>query len=148
MPQGDSTTLVFGVRAFRALAALLALGLAPACGDAASGEGPPAAGADAGTGTGTEPVTPIDFTALDAFLDARFAAGLRGFAMQIYDNGDHLVYQRETGVCANPPACPAGSPAYTVNLSTGIASSSKWVTSSTVLAVLDEQVAMGRVASL
>lgn len=90
-----------------------------------------------------------DFAPLDKFFDDRLASGvLHGFAMQIYDRNDHLVYQREAGVCATRPTCPPGEPAFTVSLTTGVASSSKWVTSSTVLTVLEEQIAKGKVASL
>jgi len=91
---------------------------------------------------------PPDFNALDAYLDARLAAGIHGFAMQIYDAQDKLVYQRGSGTCANQPMCPAGSPPFTVDLVTGIASSSKWVTSTTVLAVLDGLVENGKAPSL
>jgi serine-type D-Ala-D-Ala carboxypeptidase/endopeptidase len=97
---------------------------------------------------GAAPSPPPDFKALDAYLDARLAAGINGFAMQIYDAQDKLVYQRGSGTCANQPMCPAGSPPFTVDLVTGIASSSKWVTSTTVLAVLDGLVEGGKAASL
>ena len=88
------------------------------------------------------------FAELDAYLDERLAAGLNGLAMVVYDANDRLVYQRESGTCATNPACPPGSPPFTVDLVTGIASSSKWVTSTTVLAVLEEQVNEGRVTDL
>jgi len=135
---------------------LAALAVTSGCSGATDSPAPPEspppsseAGAPAPPSTPSAPpsVTPA-FAGLDAFLDARLAAGLHGLAMQIYDRDDHLVYQREAGVCATPPACPAGSPAFTVNLVTGIASSSKWVTSSTVLAVLDDAVAAGRAPSI
>lgn len=106
------------------------------------------AAADAGTTDGATIANGPAFAALDAYLDERLAAGLNGFAMQVFDSSDKLVYQREAGVCATPPACPIGSPPFTVGLPTGIASVSKWMTSTTVLAVLDEQVAAGRVANV
>jgi len=44
--------------------------------------------------------------------------------------------------------CPPGSPAFKVDLATSIASSSKWVTSTTVLAVLDQAVESGKAPNL
>lgn len=88
------------------------------------------------------------FTALDAYFDAELRAGLHGVAMQVFDASDKLVYQRESGVCATKGMCPAGNPPFTVDLVTGIASSSKWVTSTTVLAVLDDLVAAGKRPSM
>jgi CubicO group peptidase (beta-lactamase class C family) len=84
-----------------------------------------------------------DFSTLDTYLDERLAAGLSGFAMQVVDAEGRVVYRREAGQCASS-MCPRGKPDYTVQLVTGIASSSKWVTSTVVLAAIDEGVAAGQ----
>lgn len=90
-----------------------------------------------------------DFTALDRLLDDLLASGRpSGLAMQVFDAEDRLVYQREAGTCATPSAgCPGGSPPFTVDLVTGIASSTKWVTSTTVLATLEAATVRGELAS-
>jgi serine-type D-Ala-D-Ala carboxypeptidase/endopeptidase len=109
----------------------------PAASDSATDAAPP-------DGAAPDP----RFTALDAYLDERLGAGLNGFAMQVYDRDDRLVYQREAGRCATKSMCPDESPAFTVDLQTSIASSTKWVTSTTVLAALEDLVASGRTPSL
>jgi CubicO group peptidase (beta-lactamase class C family) len=84
-----------------------------------------------------------DFSILDRYLDERLQGDLSGFAMQIVDEEGRVVYRREAGRCESS-MCPSGDPEFTVDLVTGIASSSKWVTSTVVLAALDEGVAAGR----
>jgi len=88
------------------------------------------------------------FAALNMFLDQQLADGLHGFAMQVFDRDDNLVFKREAGTCATRGPCPAGEPPFTTELVTGIASSSKWVTSTTVLAELEALVADGKVKDL
>jgi D-alanyl-D-alanine-carboxypeptidase/D-alanyl-D-alanine-endopeptidase len=88
-----------------------------------------------------------DFSALDRYLDERLAAGLSGFAMQVVDAEGRVVYRREAGACSSA-MCPSGDPDFTVQLVTGVASSTKWVTSTVVLAALDEGVAAGRWESI
>jgi CubicO group peptidase (beta-lactamase class C family) len=88
-----------------------------------------------------------DFSGLDAYLDERLAGGRSGFAMQVVDAEGRVVYRREEGRCSSS-LCPAGAPEFNVQLITGVASSSKWVTSTVVLAALDEGVAAGRWASV
>lgn len=88
-----------------------------------------------------------DFSALDTYLDERLEGGLSGFAMQVVDSAGRVVYRREEGRCSSS-LCPAGAPEFTVQLITGVASSSKWVTSTVILAALDEGVAAGRWASV
>ena len=90
-----------------------------------------------------------DFSALDALLDEELDAGrLHGFAMQIVDAEGQLVHRREEGVCAPDSSCGTGDPEFTVSLVTGIASTSKWVTSTVILAALDAEVEAGRLASV
>jgi CubicO group peptidase (beta-lactamase class C family) len=81
------------------------------------------------------------------YLDERLAAGLSGFAMQVVDAEGRVVYRREAGRCSSG-MCPSGDPDFTVQLVTGVASSTKWVTSTVVLAALDEGVAAGRWESI
>ena len=88
-----------------------------------------------------------DFSALDGFLDERLDDGLSGFAMQVVDAEGRVVYRREAGTCSSS-MCPGGDPAFSVGLITGVASSSKWVTSTVVLAALEEGVADGRWGSV
>jgi serine-type D-Ala-D-Ala carboxypeptidase/endopeptidase len=107
------------------------------------------AGSDAASQSSTEGgARGSGFAALDAYLDARMAGGLHGYALQIYGADGKLAHQREAGTCATTPGCPKGNPAFTTDLVTGIASSSKWVTSTTVLAVLDDLVAQGKAPSI
>jgi D-alanyl-D-alanine-carboxypeptidase/D-alanyl-D-alanine-endopeptidase len=73
---------------------------------------------------------------------------INGFAVQIFDGDDNLVFATEAGTCEEQGTCPQGAPAYTVDLVTGVASSSKWVTSTTVIATLERAVSAGRFASL
>lgn len=73
---------------------------------------------------------------------------INGFAVQIFDGDDNLVFASEAGTCVEQGACPQGAPAYTVDLVTGVASSSKWVTSTTVIATLERAVSAGRFTSL
>lgn len=87
--------------------------------------------------------------ALDAWLRGRVAAGaIHGYALEIYDEHDTLLLRSEAGVCGTLGFCPPGSPPFTVDTVTGIASSSKWVTSTVVLAALEREVARGRLESL
>jgi CubicO group peptidase (beta-lactamase class C family) len=88
-----------------------------------------------------------DFSVLDRYLDERLEDSLSGFAMQVVDQEGRVVYRREAGRCESS-MCPSGDPEFTVDLMTGIASSSKWVTSTVVLAALDEGVAAGRWESI
>lgn len=129
--------------------ALASLLLLSACSGARAG-GPAAPPDDGGVAPAPQPDagTAPAFAELDGYFDERLAAGLNGLAMLVFDANDRLVYKRESGACVTTPACPPGSPPFTVDLVTGIASSSKWVTSTTVLAVLEEQVAAGRVPDL
>lgn len=103
--------------------------------------------------SGTDPGDVVpggqDFSTLDALLDAELEDGrLHGFAMQIVDAEGQVVHRREEGVCAPASSCGAGEPEFSVSLVTSVASSSKWVTSTVVLAVLDAEVEAGRFASL
>jgi hypothetical protein len=88
-----------------------------------------------------------DFSALDQYLDGQIGTGLSGFAMQVTDAEGRIVYRREAGQCTSS-MCPSGDPDYTLKLVTSIASSSKWVTSTVVLAALDEGVAKGKWPSI
>lgn len=139
------TTLLLAVSTTGALACGGGDASDPALGPGPSSPPGPGAGGEA---VGTSPARDPRFASLDAFLEARLAGGLNGFAMQIYDRNDKLVYQRQEGKCVTTPMCPAGSPPFTVDLVTGIASSSKWVTSTTVLAVLEDGVAAGKAPDL
>ncbi|MDP3505765.1 MAG: serine hydrolase domain-containing protein [Myxococcales bacterium] len=90
-----------------------------------------------------------DFSELSAYLTQVESQRLiNGYAMQVFDRDDRLVFERSFGRCVTPGPCPAGSPAYTPTLITGIASSTKWVTSTVALAVIDERVRQGRVSSV
>lgn len=92
---------------------------------------------------------------LDAYLDRLIRDDVvHGFAMQVFDAEDRLLFQKEAGVCASRVAgdrnapCPVGNRDYTVDLETGIASSSKWVASTVSLAVLEDVVERGAAATL
>jgi CubicO group peptidase (beta-lactamase class C family) len=85
-----------------------------------------------------------DFSHLDQVLDEAMEAGLDGFAMQVVDVDGRVVFRRQEGQCRSRPTCPRGNPDFDIALITGVASSSKWVTSTTLLAALDEGVAAGR----
>jgi serine-type D-Ala-D-Ala carboxypeptidase/endopeptidase len=89
-----------------------------------------------------------DFSELAAYLGSIETRGvINGYAMQVFDAEERLVFQRAFGRCVTQP-CPAGSPAFTPTLVTGIASSTKWITSTVALAVIEEQVERGAVPSL
>lgn len=88
-----------------------------------------------------------DFSVINGYLDERVAGGLQGFAMQVVDAEGRVVFRREEGRCMSS-LCPDGDPEYSVQLVTSVASSTKWVTSTAVLAALDEGVAAGRWASV
>ncbi len=88
-----------------------------------------------------------EFSVLDGFFDERLADGLSGFSMQVVDAEGRVVYRRDAGRCSSS-LCPDGDPDFSVQLLTGVASSSKWVTSTVVLAALDEGVREGRFASV
>jgi len=90
------------------------------------------------------------FAALDALLREKVASGsISGYAVQIFDGDDTLLFQSQAGVCRSPQSsCPSGSQPFTTELVTGVASSSKWVTSTVLLAAIDERVAAGRIASV
>ncbi len=85
------------------------------------------------------------FTILNKLLQDKVAGGsISGYAVQIYDGDDTLLFESEGGVCRSPQgACPSGNQPFTVDLVTGVASSSKWVTSTVLLAAIDELVAEG-----
>ncbi len=85
-----------------------------------------------------------DLSHLDQALDEAMDAGLDGFAMQVVDVDGRVVFRRQEGQCRSTPTCPGGNPDFDIALITGVASSSKWVTSTTVLAALDEGVTAGR----
>jgi CubicO group peptidase (beta-lactamase class C family) len=88
-----------------------------------------------------------DFSALQAFLDERLRArSFSGYAMLVRWPDGGVAFRSEGGICTDA-SCP-GEPAYTADLVTGIASSSKWVTSTVTLAVLDELVTRGTFSSL
>jgi CubicO group peptidase (beta-lactamase class C family) len=90
-----------------------------------------------------------DFSELSAFLtQVESQRLLNGYAMQVFDQEERLVFERSFGQCTLAGVCPAGSPAYTPTLITGIASSTKWVTSTVALAVIDERVKQGSVSSV
>jgi CubicO group peptidase (beta-lactamase class C family) len=93
---------------------------------------------------------PDDFAPLSSYLDNQLSKGaLHGYAMLVFDKDDALVYERSDGICTgDSSACPGGEPEFTVDLSTGIASATKWVTSTTILAALDETVGAGRFSSV
>lgn len=97
---------------------------------------------------GPSSVTPNAFAPLDAYLDGRLAAGVSGFSMQIFDSSQKLVYECQAGSCATTPPCPQGNPPFARDLTTGVASVSKWITSTTVLATLDDLVASKKYASI
>lgn len=90
-----------------------------------------------------------DFSELSAYLtQVETQRLINGYAMQVFDRDDRLVFERSFGRCVTPGVCPAGSPAFTPTLITGIASSTKWVTSTVALAVIDERVKQGTVPSV
>lgn len=90
-----------------------------------------------------------DFSELSAYLtQVETQRLINGYAMQVFDRDDRLVFERSFGRCVTPGPCPSGSPAFTPTLITGIASSTKWVTSTVALAVIDERVKQGSVPSV
>jgi serine-type D-Ala-D-Ala carboxypeptidase/endopeptidase len=82
------------------------------------------------------------FAVLEALLQGKVTDGsINGYAVQIYDGDDSLLFESEAGLCeSGGGACPDGNRPFTVDLVTGVASSSKWVTSTVLLAALDELV--------
>jgi CubicO group peptidase (beta-lactamase class C family) len=112
--------------------------------DAGAGNGGRADGGSHDTGADAP-----SFATLDALLRDKVSSGaINGYAVQIYDGDDTLLFESEAGVCSTPNMCPNGSPRFTTELVTGVASSSKWVTSSVVLAALDERVAARTIPSV
>ncbi|MFK7927736.1 MAG: serine hydrolase domain-containing protein [Myxococcota bacterium] len=83
------------------------------------------------------------FADLDALLDEYMQTDrIHGFALRIHDADGDVAYERVDGRCVHS-SCPEGSPPFSMDLRTGTASSSKWVTSTTILAELDRQVKAG-----
>lgn len=107
-----------------------------ACGGSGNGEAGPSDGPS--------------FAILEELLQDKVASGsISGYAVQIYDGDDTLLFESEGGVCQSPQyACPSGNQPFTVDLVTGVASSSKWVTSTVLLAAIDELVAAGTIPSV
>ena len=90
-----------------------------------------------------------NFKTLESELLAKVrAGGMHGYAVQVYDKSDTLLWQSQTGVCGEAGFCPRGNQPFTVTLSTSVASGSKWITSTTVLAALDTQVRLGKFQSV
>lgn len=90
-----------------------------------------------------------DWSLLSHHLDDAMARGaVHGYAIQVFDHEDRLLFQQEDGACVTSGFCPPGSPEFTVDLVTAVASSTKWVSSTTILATLDAAVARGDFASL
>ncbi len=92
----------------------------------------------------------LDWSPLDDALARAQAGGIvHGYALQVFGADDTLLHQVESGVCASTlggernGACPMGDQPFTVDLVTGIASSSKWVASTLALAALETAVARG-----
>lgn len=110
------------------------------------GEGTPNEGDASDSLTETGP----SFSELKAFLDDRVQTGaINGYAFQIFDGDDRLLLEAEAGICSSQvSSCPEGDQPFTSELVTGIASSSKWVTSTVILAVLDELVQNNSVVSV
>lgn len=136
------------------LAACVAL--LAACGGSGNGDaGPsdtdsgtvPDGGADSGDAASSDGPS---FAILEELLQDKVASGsISGYAVQIYDGDDTLLFESDGGVCQSPQnACPSGNQPFTVDLVTGVASSSKWVTSTVLLAAIDELVAAGTIPSV
>ncbi|MBL8956203.1 MAG: beta-lactamase family protein [Myxococcaceae bacterium] len=137
------------MRPHTAVLLVVATACQPLAADADSGVTLPADSGTADAGEAGDAGTRPSFAHLDAWLKGRVDAGvLNGFAMLVFDDGDRELYRGEAGVCATAGTCPAGRPAYTVDLVTGVASSSKWVTSTVALATLERAVTGGRLASV
>jgi D-alanyl-D-alanine-carboxypeptidase/D-alanyl-D-alanine-endopeptidase len=90
------------------------------------------------------------FAILEALLRGKVAdRSISGYAVRIYDGDDTLLFESQGGVCRSPQyACPSGNQPFTTELVTGVASSSKWVTSTVLLAAIDERVAAGMTPSV
>ncbi|MCU0673976.1 MAG: beta-lactamase family protein [Myxococcota bacterium] len=114
----------------------------------ASADAGPLGPRDIGVG-GDSGETP-SFAILEELLQDKVASGaISGYAVQIYDGDDTLLFESDGGVCRSPQnACPSGSQPFTVDLVTGVASSSKWVTSTVLLAAVDELVDEGALPSV
>ena len=130
---------------------LLLLGACHSTPDDTSGSGgggTSATGGAAGGGgsaTGDQPT----WETLASYLRGHREAGtMHGFAMQVYSADDQLLFELEEGACATDGPCPLGSPPYTVDLVTGVASSTKWITSAVTLAAFEEAVSAKKVESL
>ena len=105
---------------------------------------------DAGGGGSGDAGGAPSFAILEDLLQDKVASGsISGYAVQVYDGDDTLLFESEGGVCMSPQyACPSGNQPFTVDLVTGVASSSKWVTSTVLLAAVDELVAEGTLPSV
>jgi D-alanyl-D-alanine-carboxypeptidase/D-alanyl-D-alanine-endopeptidase len=136
----------------RSVLTILAVGLAvlPACGGGGNGRTSDAGSTDAGSGGSGDAGGAPSFAILEDLLQDKVASGsISGYAVQIYDGDDTLLFESEGGVCQSPQyACPSGNQPFTVDLVTGVASSSKWVTSTVLLAAIDELVAEGTLPSV
>jgi D-alanyl-D-alanine-carboxypeptidase/D-alanyl-D-alanine-endopeptidase len=119
-------------------------------GTSGSATGGSGAGGSGNGGSGIGGSGAPSFATLEGLLQDKVAsASISGYALQIYDGDDSLLFESEGGVCRSPQyACPSGNQPFTVDLVTGIASSSKWVTSTVLLAAVDELVAKGTVPSV
>jgi CubicO group peptidase (beta-lactamase class C family) len=108
-------------------------------------DGPFAAPSDAQPEASAE----ASFGALDRWLKDKVEQGtIGGYALLIFDRDDTLLLRSDAGVCGETPACPPGRPKFDVDLVTGVASSSKWVTSTVLLAALDRLVAERKIPSV
>ena len=95
------------------------------------------------------PSSSASFDTLGSWLDDRvISESINGYGLMVFDDQDSLLIERSSGQCSNRGPCPNGTPDYTVDLVTGVASSSKWVISTLVLAALEDEVNLGRLPNL
>jgi hypothetical protein len=88
------------------------------------------------------------FDILESTLKEGVTSGdINGYAVQIYDKSDTLLWQSQSGNCVGD-LCPDGNQPFTVDLSTSVASSSKWVTSTVILASIDSMVSQGKLKNV
>lgn len=92
----------------------------------------------------------LSYENLKKYLDEKVASGsIHGYSYQLFNSNDELLLDAEAGTCSSSVSfCPYGDQSFTAELETKIASSTKWVSSTVILAAVDELISSGRISSV
>lgn len=92
----------------------------------------------------------LSYENLKKYLDEKVASGsIHGYSYQLFNSNDELLLDAEAGTCSSSVSfCLYGDQSFTAELETKIASSTKWVSSTVILAAVDELISSGRISSV